>query len=242
MKIRILETAGVLALGVSSALAGEPATADDPYASPNWSGFYVGGNLGGSWGDVGQSQIAKIDGTLITPHNNFGSGAGEGFAGGAQLGYDYQMGRWVLGVQGAYDSVDIQETHALPAFPTFSAVDDVKYAATLAARVGYLLAPETLVYMKGGGAWTKVDASVIGTGASPFLSESTSYDTSGWIIGAGLEWSFSPGWSVFAELDYLDFGTNNVSYVQGPATVGIADVVATDLTISQALFGVNFRF
>ena len=53
---------------------------------------------------------------------------------------------------------------------------------------------------------------------------------------------FAPGWSVFGEFNYMDFGTKDVSFVNGPLTVGLPDVVRTKLEVEQFLVGVNYKF
>jgi outer membrane immunogenic protein len=97
--------------------------------------------------------------------------------------------------------------------------------------------------VKGGGAWTQTDSSIFGNIPTLFLSESASANRSGWTVGGGLEWMFAPGWSIFGEYNYMDFGNLDISYQRGPlAVAGSEDVIRTRLTASQALFGVNWRF
>ena len=65
---------------------------------------------------------------------------------------------------------------------------------------------------------------------------------SGWTVGGGAEWMFSPGWSVFAEYNYMDFGNGIAGYVSGPGTVGTPNVLNARLTTQTALVGVNYKF
>jgi outer membrane immunogenic protein len=116
---------------------------------------------------------------------------------------------------------------------------------TATARVGYLFAPSVLGYVKGGGVWTRTDSSVFGTVPVNFLSESAlGNDRIGWTVGGGLEWMFAPGWSVFGEYNYMDFGRKNIIYIPGPLTVpgSVGDLMSTRLTTQQALVGVNYKF
>ena len=53
---------------------------------------------------------------------------------------------------------------------------------------------------------------------------------------------FAPGWSVFGEFNWYDFGQKDIAFVAGPATVGAPDIVRTRLEIGQALVGVNYKF
>ena len=70
----------------------------------------------------------------------------------------------------------------------------------------------------------------------------------GYTVGGGLEWMFAPGWSVFGEYNYLDFGTKNVNFPStglvpgfGPAGA-LADTNAIKLTAQEVIVGVNYKF
>jgi outer membrane immunogenic protein len=212
-----------------------------PVVSYNWTGCYIGGNVGGGFSNIDQTQVGKVTG-LVIPSSNFGSADGSDIVGGGQIGCDYQINQWVIGAQGMFDFGSIKSSHVLPAFPTFGSNDNTKDIFTATARIGYLVTPAALAYVKGGGAWTRVDSAIVGFGPPSFLSETASYDRSGWTIGGGVEWMFTPGWSVFVEYNYMDFGRSNVSYATAPGAVGAADIVSTRLNVSTALIGVNYKF
>jgi outer membrane immunogenic protein len=53
---------------------------------------------------------------------------------------------------------------------------------------------------------------------------------------------FVPGWSVFGEYNYMDFGNKDIAFVAGPNTFGAASIMRTRLTIQTALVGVNYKF
>lgn len=229
-------------------LAARPYTkapAPVPVATFNWTGCYIGGNLGGGWAKTEQSRIGLVDGTAF-PAEDYGSATGSKFIGGAQVGCDYQFaGNWVVGAQGMFDFGNINSSHFIPSFPTFSSSDTTKNIYTATARVGYLFAPQVLGYVKGGGAWTKTDSVVTIPSAANFLSEtSLGNNRAGWTIGGGVEWMFAQGWSVFGEYNYMDFGRKNIGYVPGPLTVpgSVGDLISTRLTAQTALFGVNYKF
>jgi outer membrane immunogenic protein len=240
--------------GLGIASAADMAVKAPPLVAPvvtyNWTGCYIGGNVGGGWAHTDQTQIAKVGGPAIIPNNSFGSSDGSNVIGGGQIGCDYQFaGRWVVGVQGMFDFGNINSQHfvptAFPGFPvgSFTSVNTTKDIFTATARIGYLFAPQVLGYVKGGGAWARVDHIFNGNVPTFFLSESaTGVDRQGWTVGGGVEWMFARGWSVFGEYNYMDFGTKDISFIPGPATVGAADVVRTRYTTQTALVGINYKF
>jgi len=250
----ILSTAVAVSaiLGVSSASAADlptraytKAPAAVPVMTYNWAGCYVGGNLGGGWAKTEQTRVGLVNGTVL-PAQDYGSDSGSSFIGGGQIGCDYQFGgNWVVGVQGMFDFGTINSSHIIPPFPTFSTADSTKNMYTATARIGYLFVPQVLAYVKGGGAWTRTDSSVFGSVPVNFLSESAlGNDRSGWTVGGGLEWMFAPGWSVFGEYNYMDFGGKDIGYIPGPLTRpgSVGDLLSTRLTAQTALFGVNYKF
>jgi outer membrane immunogenic protein len=215
-----------------------------PVMTYNWTGCYVGGNLGGGWSSISQTKTGRIDG-VPSPTADYGNRDSDGaFIGGAQVGCDYQFaGNWVVGVQGMFDFGNVNSSHTLPAFPTFYSQDRVRDVFTVTGRVGYLFTPALLGYVKGGGAFARVNSSVFGTGPL-FLSETANgQNRSGYTVGGGLEWMFAPGWSVFGEFNYMDFGRRDVSYVSAvPGSANPGDVVSTKLEVEQVLVGVNYKF
>jgi outer membrane immunogenic protein len=238
-------------LGIGSASAADLAArtytkAPAPVAvmAYNWTGCYLGGNIGGGWAKTQQSRIGLVNGTVF-PAQDYGSGTGSNFIGGVQVGCDYQFaGNWVIGAQGMFDFGNVNSSHIIPPFPTYSSADRTKGMYTATARLGYLFTPELLAYVKGGGAWTGTDSNVT-IPATAFLSESSLGNTrSGWTVGGGLEWMFAPGWSVFGEYNYMNFGTKNVAYIPGPlaAPGTVGDLISTKLTAQTLLFGVNYKF
>jgi outer membrane immunogenic protein len=252
MKKSILGAVALVAIGVAPALAADlpartytKAPAVVPVVTYNWTGCYIGGNVGGAWAKTQQTRIGLVDGTVLPPQD-YGSATGSNFIGGGQVGCDYQFGgNWVVGVQGMFDFGNTNSSHFFPPFPTFFSADRTKNMYTATARIGYLFVPQVLAYVKGGGAWTTTDSIVTIPSANNFLSESSlGNNRSGWTVGGGLEWMFAPGWSVFGEYNYMDFGRKNISYINGPfvAPGSVPDVLSTRLTAQTALVGVNYKF
>ena len=218
-----------------------------PIAVYNWTGCYIGGNVGGAWSRVRQERVGFITGVTFAPQD-FGSATSDGdFVGGGQIGCDYQWpgSGFVVGVQGMVDFGDIRSGHVVTAFPTFTSATRIKDTITATGRIGYLFAPQVLGYVKGGGAWARVDHNFFQpTGA---LSENAlDLDRTGWTIGAGIEWMIAPGWSVFGEFNYMDFGRRDIAFTSAvPPALNAGspgDIIRTRLEVSQALVGVNYKF
>jgi outer membrane immunogenic protein len=124
---------------------------------------------------------------------------------GGQLGYNWQAGSWVFGVEGDVDGVGAQrsvKTLFQPAtFTTFSASATPEWLATVRGRIGYAWGPG-LIYVTGGGAWSAVqfDTNDGGTASGSFNNT-----RSGWTLGGGYEWMFAPSWMLRAEYLYYSF-------------------------------------
>ena len=245
----LVAATALISLTASSAfaadLAARPYTKAPPMAAAatySWTGCYVGGNIGGGSARVDQTRIGFINGIIFPA--DYGSSNGDvNFIGGGQVGCDYQFaGNWVVGIQGMFEFGDLRNSHVLPSFPTFFTQDRVRDVFSVTGRLGYLFAPSVLGYVKGGGAFARVDSAVLGTPGN-FLSETARNDRAGYTVGGGVEWMFAPGWSVFGEYNYLDFGRKDVAYTSAVAgSPNPGDLVSTRLTVQQAIVGVNYKF
>jgi outer membrane immunogenic protein len=239
MKNLLLASVGIAVL----ALSGAASAADLSRAAPvykgaapavsvyNWTGCYVGGNIGGMWvkkdwsvQQVGNFAFGRPD----------GSDNPSGFMGGGQIGCDYQFaGGFVVGVAGDYDWTNASATHISPNFAGYTDSSKVDSLASVTGRVGYAW-DRFLGYVKGGGAWERDVLSYTGP-----TTASLSQTRSGWTVGVGGEYAFTNFLSGFAEFDYYDFGDRNVVLVDnrtGPFTYGIKE------TKGVVKAGLNFRW
>lgn len=192
----------------------------------NWTGFYLGGHVGYGWADFEGSDTLT---GLLTD-----SASARGLIYGGQLGFNYQMGSWVFGIEGEYTVGDVKHTEdLLLGLATAEVKLDRIY--TLAGRIGYAF-DRTLIYAKFGGAWTREEYNFMLLGATA----TGSVDRSGWLLGVGLEYAFMGNWSAKIEYNYMDMGSKDVTLVTvGPIAVTPASV---DLTVQTVKLGVNYRF
>jgi outer membrane immunogenic protein len=211
-----------------------PAPVAPVYAPPVqylWTGCYVGGNIGGAWSSV---DLTGVNGVNFSATNS-------GFAGGGQIGCDYNWGAspWVVGIRNMLDATSLSSSTTFSTVPFTGNVNSrTRWFDTLTARGGYLVTPQVLLYAQGGAAWTNTDITFLtGTGAQ--VGE-TSNDRTGWTVGAGVEWGFAPHWSVFAEYNFMGFGTQSATFTGcGGTCVVNANAKAN---VQDVLAGVNYKF
>jgi outer membrane immunogenic protein len=234
---------GISGAALAADLPPAPPRAPAAYAPPvlpvyNWTGFYIGGNLGGAWthANVSDSQ------------GNSWSNSQQGvFAGGGQVGANYQINWFVAGIEADFDWLANNHNSSNAVFvPPVGAVQfsaNDRWMTTVAARVG-VAADNWLFYAKGGGGWVGVSNPTITnvtTGGS--ISVSNSNSNSGWLVGAGVEWGFASNWTARLEYDYL--GLSSKSYtVTAPGFPAInGDVVTSNSRNVQTLtVGINYLF
>jgi outer membrane immunogenic protein len=194
-----------------------------------WTGCYVGGNIGGAWSSV---DLTGINGVDFSPNNS-------GFAGGGQIGCDYQAGSWVVGIRNMLDATSLNGSTTFSTIPLSGTVHSrTNWFDTLTARAGYLVQPTVLLYAQGGAAWTNTDITVF-NGLSAQVGE-FSNDHTGWTVGVGAEWMFAPRWSVFAEYNFMGFGTQTAAFSGCSGSCVVNANAKAD--VQDVLAGVNYKF
>jgi outer membrane immunogenic protein len=209
-----------------------PAT---PFISPvyNWTGFYVGGNIGTAISSTNTSDPTGVNfaplGALIGDNTT-------GFIGGFQLGFNFQAGNWVFGPQGDMSWTTINPGLADPFSTTRTLYYKTDWLAAIAGRVGYAWG-NILMYGKGGAAWVHNN---IGVSDPAFSLSATGNETrTGWTAGGGFEYGFTPSWTGFIEYDYIRLGTVSVN-VTDPF-VGLLPI-NFEQNIQMIKGGINFKF
>ncbi len=180
----------------------------------NWSGFYLGLNGGGGWGDSHWQGIGHVD-------------LSGGQAGGT-AGYNWQLGSAVLGLEGDIDWSGLQgsTTNALCPGGTCSTSDT--WLSTVRGRAGYAFG-SVMPYVTGGLAVGDIRA------ATPLGSASDT--NAGWTVGAGVEFALPGNWSAKAEYLHVDLGDTNC----GTACGGTPN---ENVSLHEDVFraGVNYHF
>src|SRR6266571_7345620 len=204
MKKFLLGAVGFVAL-VSAAPASAADLAARPYtkAPPmiaaiyDWSGFYIGAN--GGWGSSRNCWDFLPVAGGVTPE---GCHDATGGVAGGQIGYRWQSGGWVFGLEAQGDWADLRGSNASQAFFNQTNRSKIDAFGLFTGQVGYAW-NNALLYVKGGAAITDSRFTTIDT-ATGILTPSTGDSTRwGGTIGAGLEYGFAPNWSVGVEYDHL---------------------------------------
>ncbi len=238
MKRILLATFAMAALGSANALAadmGQRPVYKAPVMmapAPTWTGCYIGGNVGGAFGR------ASLDGPGGTVSSD-----GSGFAGGGQIGCDYQFsGGWVVGIRNMFDGTSNKRSGTIGGGPLAGDVVNFnnQWFDTLTARLGYAFQPAWLLYFQGGGAWAHTSSNITAAGVQ---IGQTSNTNTGWTIGGGIEWMFAPHWSAFLEGNYMDFGSRDgTAFTPVGTTCAPGCAFSAKATETTVLIGVNYRF
>jgi len=234
MKRILLIVAGAISFAAPALAADLPArTYKAPVAIPpvyDWSGFYIGANGGYGWTKDRWIDIGTV------PATDWGSHTAKGAVAGGQLGYRWQLGSWVLGLEAQGDWADIKGSHFYAPFAdTYSS--KLKAFGLFTGQVGYAW-NNALFYAKGGAAitsnkWTATNAGVL-------MAATGELNRWGGAIGAGFEYGFAPNWSVGVEYDHLFTGRHNADFYS-PAGVYLGTPKVggdTDLVTAR----VNYRW
>jgi outer membrane immunogenic protein len=210
-----------------------------PVYAPQWTGFYLGGNIGGAW--------ANRDVTDTFLGVNFNNGNKNGvFIGGGQLGFNWQVSNYfVLGFEADFDGAANNNNTGTVFIPTVGSIQvtsNNRWITTLAARFGVTPYSSWLFYGKGGVGWVGNDDFTITnltTGAS--ITASNNNTNSGWLVGAGIEWAFLPNWSAKVEYNYLGLEDRTFTVPAGsPFLAG--DTFTHNRSIQMVKVGINYLF
>lgn len=228
-----------------------------PVTEYDWTGAYIGIAAGGDFIANPYSTDRLATGFPVNQATNTADFNQSRFRLGGYLGYNYQIGQVVIGVEGdgAYDFGSRKSTIGIPGEDLVGApnVDSVsansRYDASARARLGVVLLPSLLFYATGGVAFrdASYSASCPGTGVNSFCSraefQTFSSTRTGYTVGGGIEGVVFKNLIARAEYRYSDFGTQNLSFFGAPNDVAGDFVGAhTHLTASTVTLGLAYKF
>jgi outer membrane immunogenic protein len=247
---------------VNSASAADMPVKAPVYATPvvapyNWTGWYAGVNAGFGWGSNNQARndsCAEPSGSGLCVVYLSGGGfppvslKPEGFIGGGQVGYNWQVANLVWGVEADFQGSGIKASAARTTSPpccipgTSTLEHKLRWFGTVRGRLGVPM-NNWLFYGTGGLIYGGVSSSSTWTSLVATGTGSSSTTRAGWTIGAGTEAGFGGRWTATLEYLYFDLGRDSVT-----ATSATAGSVGDAITISQRMAGhilrtgLNYRF
>jgi outer membrane immunogenic protein len=272
MKKLLLGTVALAALGVP-AIAADMGVRPVAYvAATNWTGCYVGGDVGDAWGRDSGYSTTPASTAGIFPGAVSLAGAGQlsqsftmtGVDGGFYGGCNYQFGAWVVGVEGDW-TVNNKEGQSfwvngpsagfvggvpIPAGAVWSTKEN--WLVTARGRLGYAV-DKWLLYVTGGAAWAKLNSAEFATpvaapaaGGGPIVTANLQSDTRlGWTIGVGYEYMLPYNWSIRSEYLYVkipSYTTFNPGTGNGPLLTGAPTNLSHDLTNNIFRAGLAYKF
>jgi outer membrane immunogenic protein len=190
----------------------------------DWSGFYIGINGGGgsshaTWDFVGVGREGSHDATGGTV--------------GGQVGYRWQSGQWVFGVEGQGNWADFSGDNTSALFATRNRTK-IDAFGLITGQVGYAW-NNVLIYVKGGAAVVSDKYEISALGGGPLLA-STSDTRWGGTVGAGLEYGFAPNWSVGVEYNHIFLSDKDVTFA------GFAGTERIRQDVDMGLVRLNYKF
>jgi outer membrane immunogenic protein len=211
------------------------------YAPPppvfSWAGFYLGGNLGAAWAhrDVSESRFGL----------GFGHSNDAVFAGGGQVGYNYQTGNFVFGVEAEFDGASNNNGGNgvfIPGTGTVQVSSHDTWITTVAARFGWAI-DHWLLYGKAGGGWVGNNGFTVtnvNTGAS--VTGGGGRTASGFLVGIGGEYAFGNNWTAKIEYDYFGLGSRTFAVPAGAAFLAGDTFTASHRNVQTLKVGFNYLF
>jgi outer membrane immunogenic protein len=230
----------------------------------NWSGCYVGGNVGYTRADVRSDSlpnaafVAGAAGGAVEAAaeqaSSVMSAHPDGITAGGGVGCNYQTGMFVVGGEGDFNYSGLKLGQIRGPFPgagggvpyTFEEQFRSDWFATLRARGGVVVGERTLLYVTGGAAFAEFNTlkALDFPGFTGFRYQSTtSDDRFGWVIGVGGEYAFTNNWSAKIEYLHMDFGSTSSFAQRNIVSPGAGGLTNTyNFREDVVRVGLNYRF
>jgi len=202
-----------------------------PVAAANWTGWYLGGNIGSG---TGRDRTTLTGLTPVPEQFNL---APDGINGGAQIGYNWQASNWVYGLEADIQASSQRDNKTAVALGLVSYDQKLPWFGTVRGRLGYSVG-STLFYATGGYAYGGVKTKINALGVEVANASTTK---SGWTAGAGIETPFKllglfgPNWTSKTEYLYVDLGSASTTILPG---------VVSESKVTEHIFrtGLNYHF
>jgi len=232
-------------IAILTMLSASAWAADMPVKAPiipapppfSWIGFYIGGNLGVAWG---HRKVTDLTGLTFTDRTD------SALIGGGQIGFNYQMGNIVLGVEADFDWAMNNHRNndgvAVANVGTLRVTANDRWISTVAARFGYA-ADQWLFYGKAGAGWVgagNVIVANLNTGVA--IAGPGHRSDTGLLLGAGIEYALASNWTLKAEYDFIALN-NRPFVVPAGAPFLVGDVLTShSRDVQEFKVGFNYLF
>ena len=230
MKKFLLGTVALVALAAPASaadLAARPYTKAPPAPIAlvyDWTGFYIGAN--GGWGSSHKCWDSVAPAFLIGAE---GCHDATGGVAGGQIGYRWQSGAWVFGLEAQGDWADLKGNNVSTLFGDTNQ-SKIDAFGLFTGQIGYAV-NSVLFYLKGGAAVTADRFRVLGTGTNVVLA-STGDDTRwGGTVGVGFDWGFAPNWTAGVEYDHLFMQDRTQTFVDTTGAFFGTDRIRQDVDL-----------
>jgi outer membrane immunogenic protein len=196
----------------------------------SWTGLYVGAHLGGAWSDVDWANVT-LTGERVTNDSS-------GVFGGAQMGYNQQIGSIVLGVEATLSGGSLSDTFHSAVDPAQTYTTDINTIVTVTGRLGVAV-NQWMIYGKAG--WAGSDVDVSGRNSATLDRFSFVDWRSGWTAAGGFEFKVSRNISLGVEYGFIDLGSESISGVTRllRTPVSIRD---NDVQVQSIIARLNYQF
>jgi outer membrane immunogenic protein len=210
----------------------QPAVAPIPYF--NWTGCYVGVDVGALWAATDWIDQIPSDPAFGT---DLGSHVASGAIGGVRGNCSYQVSNWVVSLEGGYGWTNSTASSISALAGGITDEARIKTLASITGRVGYAW-DRFLGYVKGGGASLRRSYSLSFPGAAIVTASET---RGGWTVGIGGEYAFLDWLTGFVELDYYRFGSGANSFICAGCGLPVP-AIAFDVTTNVTVFKIGLNF
>jgi opacity protein-like surface antigen len=236
---------GLAVLMALNVIGGAAWAADLPVKAPvapvsyDWTGVYLGGNLGaaGSTGSFSDS-LRPLPSTFTTTN----PGA---LAGGGQIGVNYEFPSGLLiGAEAMFDwlsNAPMTFTATSATAGTATGTVNSRWITTATGKLGFAW-DRLLTYGKFGAAWVGGTTNSFAAGGTP-VGVSINSSSGGWVAGAGFEYAFAGNWSARVEYDFMELQNQTFTVPAAPATRFAGDTISFNNHAAQMITaGVNYKF
>jgi outer membrane immunogenic protein len=211
-------------------IAARPYTKAPAIVAPivNWTGFYIGAQVGGAWSDNSWDNVT-LTGEAVSHSKS-------SVVGGGHIGYNWQFNQFVLGVEGEFNGTDLNATSVSILNPAVTYGTKIDWYGTVVGRLGWAF-DNVLIYGTGGVAFADIKTSGVNAAIDSFSNSDT---RTGWTAGGGIAYQITPNWIAGVDYKHIEFDSFNRSGVT--ALAAPYTQTGIDSKIDQVTARISYKF